>query len=63
MGGPSGLSGCTTGSAGTGNGYNTSPGVWVTDKGTLLITNMRRTLLPPRECGIILVWVKGDDES
>lgn len=58
MGGPSGLSGCTTGSAGTGNGYNTSPGSWVTDKGTLRITNMRRTLPPPASVVPFGFWIK-----
>jgi len=40
--------------AGTGNGNNTSPGVWVTDKGPLLITNMGRlTCVNPKDGSVV----------
>jgi len=40
--------------AGTGNGNNTSPGVWVTGKGPLLITNMGRlTCVNPKDGSVV----------
>jgi len=40
--------------AGTGNGPNTSPGVWVTDKGPLIITNMGNlTCVNPKDGSVV----------